>query len=239
KDKVSIWPKEVSFAGGIKALLSTPLGDVRVSSPLLGQYNLQNIMAAVGLGLGWGLDSEAIQGGVVALKAVPGRLERIQSSVGFDVIVDYAHTGDALERVLTSLRGLARGRVITVFGCGGNRDRGKRPVMGEVATRLSDITFVTSDNPRWEDPLEITKGIEAGIKTGGKGQGARGRGIYTIIPDRHEAIRAAINMADMNDIILVAGKGHEDYQIIGDRKIPFDDVEEVRKAINERCKISS
>lgn len=243
KEGASIWPREVGSSDGIKAILSTPLGDMRVSSILLGQYNLQNIMAAVGVGIGLGLDKSAIEEGVSALKTVPGRLERIPSPDGFQGVVDYAHTGDALERVLNTLRPMTKGRLITVFGCGGDRDRGKRPIMGDVATRLSDFTIITSDNPRTEDPLEIIKEIEAGITIGARKIAASQihdpeseiRNCYMIIPDRREAIRTAVGLVLPGDIILVAGKGHEDYQVIGDRKFPFDDAKEFRKAVEERC----
>lgn len=211
---------------GIEAVISTPVGEVKVSSFLLGEYNLQNIMAAVGAGIGLGLDKQAIEQGIANLKRVPGRLERIVSDNGFQAVVDYAHTGDALERVIKALRPLAKGRLVTVFGCGGDRDRGKRPIMGEIATRLSDFAIITSDNPRSEDPMEIIKEIETGVIGGN----------YAISPDRHEAIKAAVNMADANDIILVAGKGHEDYQIVGDEKFYFDDTEEIKKAMEERSR---
>jgi len=252
-------PKTSIFSErGIEASLNTPIGFINISSPLLGEYNLQNIMAAVGVGVGLGLDKGDVEKGINNLKLVRGRLERIVSREGFQAIVDYAHTGDALERVLKSLRPLTKGRLITVFGCGGDRDRGKRPIMGETATRLSDFTIVTSDNPRSEDAVQIIKEIERGINTGVKGQGPapagskQGSGVrrvedfqirnqkseirnaYTVIPDRHEAIRVAVNMAVPQDIILIAGKGHEDYQIIGDRKFPFDDVKEIKKAMAER-----
>ncbi len=227
-----IKPAKVSYSEkGIDASLNTPVGPVKISSMLLGEYNLQNIMAAVGVGIGLGLDKRIIETGITALKRVPGRLERIVSDGGFQVVVDYAHTGDALERVLNTLKPLTKGRLFTVFGCGGDRDRGKRPIMGEISTRLSDFTIITSDNPRSEDPMEIIKEIEGGIKNGTRVQDFQLRTVYAVIPDRHEAIRAAVNLAAAGDIILVAGKGHEEYQIIGDRKIPFDDTKEIKTAM--------
>ena len=253
-----IHPVKVSFSEkGIEAMLNTLIGSVKISSLLLGEYNLQNIMAAVGVGIGLGLDKQIIENGIANLKRVKGRLERILSNNGFQAVVDYAHTGDALERVLNTLRPLTKGRLITVFGCGGDRDRSKRPIMGEIATRLSDFTIITSDNPRTEDPLEIIKEIETGINTGGRGQGlgvrkisdaefqelqtpnSRLRTAYAVIPDRHEVIRAAVNMADTNDIILVAGKGHEEYQIIGSTKIHFNDSEEIKRAMEQRDAIKA
>ena len=232
--EAEIKPAKASFSEkGIEAILNTPIGAINISSVLLGEYNLQNIMAAVGVGIGLALDKKTIEKGIAALKRVPGRLERIISEDGFQAVVDYAHTGDALERVIGALKPLAKRRLIIVFGCGGDRDRGKRPVMGEIATRLSDFTVITSDNPRSEDPMEIIKEIEAGIKgcpkiLDFKSEITHG---YTAIPDRHEAIMAAVNLAAAGDIILVAGKGHEDYQIIGDRKIPFEDTKEIKAAM--------
>ncbi|HKZ45941.1 MAG TPA: UDP-N-acetylmuramoyl-L-alanyl-D-glutamate--2,6-diaminopimelate ligase [Thermodesulfobacteriota bacterium] len=230
--EAEIKPAKASFSEkGIEASLNTPIGAINISSALLGEYNLQNIMAAVGVGIGLALDKKTIEKGIAALKRVPGRLERIISEDGFQAVVDYAHTGDALERVIGALKPLAKKRLITVFGCGGDRDRGKRPVMGEIAARLSDFTVITSDNPRSEDPMEIIKEIEAGINKGVRGQGSGVKRSYTIIPDRHEAIMAAVNLAAAGDIILVAGKGHEDYQIIGYRNIPFEDTKEIKAAM--------
>ena len=260
KQETEIHPVKVSFSEkGLEAMLNTPIGSVKISSLLLGEYNLQNIMAAVGVGIGLGLDKQIIENGIANLKRVNGRLERILSNnfFGFQAVVDYAHTGDALERVLNTLRPLTKGRLITVFGCGGDRDRGKRPIMGEIATRLSDFTIITSDNPRTEDPLEIIKEIETGINTGVRDQRPGVRKIsdaefqelqtpnselriaYAVIPDRHEAIKAAINMAAPQDIILVAGKGHEDYQIIGSTKIHFNDSEEIKRAMEQRDAIKA
>jgi UDP-N-acetylmuramoyl-L-alanyl-D-glutamate--2,6-diaminopimelate ligase len=255
KQETEIHPVKVSFSEkGIEAMLNTPIGSVKISSLLLGEYNLQNIMAAVGVGIGLGLDKQIIENGIANLKSVKGRLERILSNnfFGFQAVVDYAHTGDALERVLNTLRPLAKGRLITVFGCGGDRDRGKRPIMGEIATRLSDFTIITSDNPRSEDPVEIIKEVERGIMGGRKWEvGSGGKDFsashiphptshnYAVIPDRHEAIRAAVNMADTNDIILAAGKGHEDYQIIGSTKIHFNDSEEIKRALEQRDAIKA
>ncbi|MBI3399356.1 MAG: UDP-N-acetylmuramoyl-L-alanyl-D-glutamate--2,6-diaminopimelate ligase [Deltaproteobacteria bacterium] len=248
-----IFPQKALFSlQGIEACLNTPIGLVDISSPLLGEYNLQNIMAAVGIGIGLGLNKRIIENGIAGLKGVHGRLERIVSKDGFQAVVDYAHTGDALERVLNALRPLAKGRLITVFGCGGDRDRGKRPLMGEIAARLSNFTIITSDNPRSEDPLEIIKEVEKGIKGGRKWEVGSGKKdfstshtphpasrSYAVIPDRHEAIKVAVSMATPQDIILVAGKGHEDYQIIGDHKIPFDDMQEIKKAMEERYAIKA
>ncbi|MBI5586914.1 MAG: UDP-N-acetylmuramoyl-L-alanyl-D-glutamate--2,6-diaminopimelate ligase [Deltaproteobacteria bacterium] len=223
--------------GGIEALVETPKGEIKVSSNLVGEYNLYNILAAVAASSSLGVKAEAIARGIAALKRVPGRLEKIEAkgARSFRAYVDYAHTGDALERALFALKAVAAGRVITVFGCGGNRDRLKRPAMGEISARLSDITIVTSDNPRDEDPLEIIKEVEAGIKGVKKldPEGPfNGKG-YAVIPDRAEAIRKAVKIARDGDTILVAGKGHEDYQIVKGRKSHFDDFEVVNSAIKE------
>jgi UDP-N-acetylmuramoyl-L-alanyl-D-glutamate--2,6-diaminopimelate ligase len=149
------------------------------------------------------------------MRAVPGRMERIDGGQLFTVIVDYAHTPDALENLLITVRGLPHGKVVTVFGCGGDRDRKKRPAMGEIAARMSDFVIATSDNPRTEDPKAILGEIELGLRKGPAG--------YATIPDRGEAIRSAFLMARKGDFVIIAGKGHEDYQIVGTRALPFDD----------------
>ncbi len=230
REGASIYPRRASLLEGrTEALIATPAGDLRVSSHLVGEYNLQNILGAVGIALSLGIGLDAIAKGIEGLERVPGRLEKIESKgcEPFRAYVDYAHTGDALERALNALRPVTSGRLITVFGCGGNRDRTKRPKMGEIAARLSDVTIVTSDNPRDEDPLEIIKEIEAGIKGVKKfspDQRPEARS-YTVIPDRMEAISKAVSFAAKGDTLLVAGKGHEDYQIIKGVKHHFDDFE--------------
>ncbi|MFZ3072335.1 MAG: UDP-N-acetylmuramoyl-L-alanyl-D-glutamate--2,6-diaminopimelate ligase [Thermodesulfobacteriota bacterium] len=235
KEKTDIYPKEYSIAlSGIKAVLATPKGDVYVNSPFIGEHNLQNIMAAAGAAAALDIPVEAIENGINSLKAVPGRLESVSSGSGITAYVDYAHTPDALDRVLTVFNRLSRGgRIITVFGCGGNRDKSKRPVMGEIAARLSHLTIVTSDNPRNEDPLEIIKEIESGIR-GVKKYIDHERVVekgYMAVPDRGEAILKAVEAAGKGDTILVAGKGHEDYQIIGDKRLHFDDREALRNIL--------
>ena len=227
KGGVNIYPKEMALGvDGIKGTFMTPSGEVKVKSSLVGEFNLYNILAAVGAGVGLGLPVEAIEKGITALKNVPGRLERVDAGQPFTILVDYAHTPDALERVLSTIRHLTDKRIITVFGCGGDRDKGKRPIMGKIAAEYSDVVIVTSDNPRTEDPLKIIEDIKAGI-TGGSGQGSGIR----VIPERREAIREAIREANEGDVVLLAGKGHEDYQIIGKEKIHFDDREEAAKAV--------
>jgi len=229
----AVRPDSYELTDGLTvAELKTPAGRVSVKSHLVGEYNLYNILAAVGAATALGVQAGAIEMGIEALGRVPGRLEKIEAG-SFRAYVDYAHTGDALERALKALKAVATGRIITVFGCGGNRDRSKRPVMGEISARLSDLTIVTSDNPRDEDPLEIIKEVESGIRGIRKQrpQGPFEGKCYTVIPDRAEAIKKAVGEARSGDTLLVAGKGHEDYQIVKGEKHHFDDFEEVRKAV--------
>jgi UDP-N-acetylmuramoyl-L-alanyl-D-glutamate--2,6-diaminopimelate ligase len=195
--------------------LATPGGELPVSSRLVGQPNVYNIMAAAGAALSLGMDPVHVCQGIESLDGVPGRLELVRGGQDFTVIVDYAHTPDALEKLLETVRQLTRGRVVTVFGCGGDRDRKKRPMMGEIAARRSDFVVATSDNPRTEDPLEILREIEPGLK--------RGPARYRLEPDRREAIRSALKLATGGDAVVIAGKGHEGSQIVGSRTLPFDD----------------
>jgi UDP-N-acetylmuramoyl-L-alanyl-D-glutamate--2,6-diaminopimelate ligase len=175
-----------------------------------------------------GLSKEAISAGIAAMKSVPGRFEKIDVGQDFLVVVDYAHTEDALARLLQSVSSLALGHVITVFGCGGDRDRGKRPQMGVAASLYSRIAILTSDNPRSEDPLAIIREIEAGMTN--KTPEAR----YEVIPDRKEAIARAISLAKTGDAVVIAGKGHETYQRVGNQTFPFDDREVARAALSGR-----
>jgi len=242
----------LSVAGDVNGLRGEiRLGDGTLifSSRLIGSANLENILAAAAAGFSLGLKPEAIARGLEQLTSVPGRLERVENRRGFHILVDYAHTPDALERALQVLRPLTRGRLFAVFGCGGDRDRGKRPMMGEIAARLSDIAVVTSDNPRSEEPLKIIAEIEEGVKNVGMDRfqvsGVRfqdpkpetrnlkpgtERG-YFLEPDRRAAIQLAIGLARPDDLILIAGKGHEDYQILGSRRIHFDDREVAREEL--------
>lgn len=191
---------------------------------LVGEHNIYNALGAAAACLGLGMAQEEVVRGLQALRSVPGRLENVADGREFSVFVDYAHTPDALEAVLTYLRRLPHGRLITVFGCGGERDRGKRAAMGVAACRLSDWAIITSDNPRGEEPLAIIKDIEGGLKTAGLKN-------YKIVAQRLPAIEEAVAQARNGDIILIAGKGHEDYQILRDRTIHFDDREAARAAI--------
>ena len=192
-----------------------------VASPLTGQFNISNILAAAGAGIALGLPWEAIRAGIASVRSVRGRFEQVVAPQGWTAIVDYAHTPDALENVLRTIHSVkpaGAGRVITVFGCGGNRDAGKRPIMGRIASALSDLTIVTSDNPRGEDPGAIIAQIVAGVATGRDVQ---------VEPDRRSAIRMALEAAVRDDVVLIAGKGHENYQVIGTTRSHFDDREEV------------
>jgi UDP-N-acetylmuramoyl-L-alanyl-D-glutamate--2,6-diaminopimelate ligase len=204
-----------SAADGMHLKLDTPAGPVQFQLRLIGRPNAYNVMAATGAALCLGLDLKTIRSGVEALKGVPGRMETIEAGQDFTVIVDYAHSPDSLDNLLQTVSHLPHKRVITLFGCGGDRDKTKRPVMGEIAAGASDLVIATSDNPRSEDPLEILKEIEMGLR--------RGRAPFVIEPDRRLAIESAIATASVGDVVVLAGKGHEDYQIIGSRSIPFDD----------------
>lgn len=214
---------------GLTARLITPTGEIDIRSPLIGDFNIYNILAASAGALCMGIDLNAIGSGIAHLKKIPGRLELVKNSRSLSIVVDYAHTPDALSKALKAIRPLAKGRLITVFGCGGDRDKGKRSQMGRVAGGHSDVVFITSDNPRTEDPAAIATEIEAGVREAGlsrlKGHpGARPEHPgYILDLDRRNAIHRAVEMAEGGDLILIAGKGHEDYQIIGKEKRPFDD----------------
>ncbi len=192
--------------------------DIEVSLPLAGRFNVYNALASAALGAGRQVPPDIIKKGLEGVRRVPGRFETINEGQPFSVVVDYAHTDDSLDRLLKSCRQLKAKRIITVFGCGGDRDRGKRPLMGEAAVRNSDYVIVTSDNPRTEDPDKIILDIETGMKRLNKDN-------YKVVKDRKEAIEKAIMMADRGDIVVIAGKGHENYQVLGSRRIHFDDRE--------------
>ena len=215
----------------VKNLKNTPEGisfevllgseSISATCPLFGAFQIENILAALSVVCGLGVSAQDACKALAHFKGVPGRMEFIPNSKGVFVFVDYAHKPEALEKVLLAIQGK---RILTVFGCGGDRDRTKRPVMGEIATRLSDHVVLTSDNPRTEDALQILDEIKTGIK----------KSNYEVIPDRRAAIEKAIQLANAGDIVLIAGKGHEDYQIMGTEKRHFDDREEARRALGTK-----
>jgi UDP-N-acetylmuramoyl-L-alanyl-D-glutamate--2,6-diaminopimelate ligase len=207
---------------GIKADVDYPGGQIKVCSRLMGRHNLYNILAAVAAGLALNIPAATVKEGISELKGIPGRLEKIENSLGFQVYIDYAHTEEAMRSLLVTVRELKPDRIILVFGAGGDRDKGKRPNMGKVAAALADLTFLTSDNPRSEDPLAIIADIEKGLVEGQAKE-------YRIVPDRREAIAQALTAARKGDCVLVAGKGHERTQTFKDQTVPFDDGEVIRE----------
>lgn len=207
---------------GSEFLLTSPLGRNKISLPHLGLHNVYNALASAAAGYCAGISKDCIIEGLEQSPIVPGRLEKVEEGQPFSVVVDYAHTPDALQNVLISLKELHPQRIITVFGCGGERDRSKRPIMGDIATELSDFVFVTSDNPRSEQEDRIALDVEVGIRR-------RNRNNYQVILDREKAIASALSMARKQDIVLIAGKGHETYQILGDKSIHFNDIEVAKK----------
>jgi UDP-N-acetylmuramoyl-L-alanyl-D-glutamate--2,6-diaminopimelate ligase len=201
---------------GTSFTLSYQGQSIRIKTPLLGRFNVANHLAAAGLCLSAGLDLKTVAHGLAALDAIPGRLEKVKSDVPFTVLVDFAHTDDALDNVLSTLKPLCKARLIVVFGCGGDRDKTKRPRMAKVVEKYADLAIVTSDNPRTENPGDIISQIVAGFKDPGSPK-------IKIESDRRKAIALAIESAQKNDVVIIAGKGHENYQIIGKQKFPFSD----------------
>ncbi len=214
-------------ATGVSGILHTPEGEIAFSSPLVGQFNLANLLAATGTALHLGVKLSVISATLSQFHGVPGRMERVQTREAQDVsvIVDYAHTPDSLENLLKAARPFIKNKMICVFGCGGDRDRTKRPLMGKIAADLADLAVVTSDNPRTEDPQQILDDVVAGIPQDVK---------IIVESDRAVAIATAIASAEPGDGVLIAGKGHEDYQIIGTTKIHFDDREQALQALQNR-----
>jgi UDP-N-acetylmuramoyl-L-alanyl-D-glutamate--2,6-diaminopimelate ligase len=225
--------------GGIKAEISTPGETIEVNSPLLGKINIYNILAATAAAYCMGIEPGKIVEGIANLKNVPGRLEPVLNRKGLSIVVDYAHTPDALEKAQENLRPLITGKLITVFGCGGDRDQGKRFEMGLTAGKNSDIVIITSDNPRSEDPLFIIGKIEEGVKKAGlvrmdwNMENQSRKSCYFVEENRRTAIKKAVSMAEERDLVLIAGKGHEDYQIVGTEIKDFDDRKEAAQAVND------
>jgi UDP-N-acetylmuramoyl-L-alanyl-D-glutamate--2,6-diaminopimelate ligase len=217
---------QLTFSG-LSFTAQTPKGKVQISSPLVGRINVYNILAAIGAAQALDISNDVIAAGIQKLENVSGRFQRIDLGQPFFVIVDYAHTDDALEKLIHTARELnPKGRIITLFGCGGWKDRTKRPVMGEVSGRLSDLTILANDNPRTEDPLKIINDIIVGLQ--------KANAKYLVEQDRQKAIALAMDQARPGDIVLLAGKGHEDYQILADRTLHFDDREEAQRVLRER-----
>ncbi len=215
---------------GVSGRMVLPSGRIDFHSPLVGRFNLENILCAAGAAYALGADPASMRNAIETFAAVPGRLEKVENASSRHVFVDYSHTPEALENVLGALRGIVPGRLICIFGCGGDRDRGKRPQMGEIAAALADLAIVTSDNPRTEHPDAIIADILAGVRRTGSTEIERGRldsrfenGSYTVVPDRSSAIDLGIGLSRPGDGVLIAGKGHETYQIIGRKTIDFDD----------------
>ncbi len=215
---------------GIRARLETPAGVLEISSTLRGRYNLENLLASAACGVALGIEVDAVRAGLEVVGPLPGRLEPVEHGQEFPVFVDYAHTDAALAATLRSLRELAPDRrILCVFGCGGDRDPGKRPLMGRAVGELADLPIVTTDNPRSEDPLAIIAAVETGLKQSGSRE-------YRVVPDRREAIRRALAVADGASLVLVAGKGHEQGQDVGGEVLPFSDLEEIRLALEESAR---
>ena len=233
-----VYPENLDVSlKGIRGQVVTPIGVVEIVSPMLGDFNVENLLCAISAAVALGLPAQTIAEGLAKCTGVPGRLELVENDRDAVILVDYAHTGDALRRAIAAMQELAPQRIVTIFGCGGDRDRTKRPVMAEVAARGSDIAIATSDNPRTEDPEQILNDVRGGLIkvhdrewSKAEAESAEVKG-YVVIPDRAEAIQFAVNMLRSGDLLLVAGKGHEDYQILGTGRIHFDDREELRKAL--------
>lgn len=212
---IRVYPTHTEF------ILDAAGHQTRLKSPLIGRHNVYNLLASIGFALNEGLNIGLIKSAIEKFVSVPGRLQRIDSARGFDIFVDYAHTEDALRNCLAALREISQKKIIVVFGCGGERDKTKRPKMGEAATELADYAVITNDNPRSENALSIISDIKSGIR----------KNNYCVVPDRKEAIRKALALAKAGDIVLAAGKGHENYQILNGKTIHFDDREIIRECL--------
>lgn len=202
-------------------VLKAPQVSINLKTLLIGRHNIYNLLAAASFALKENLDPEFIQSAVNDFSGTPGRLERVKSQCGISIFIDYAHTPDALKNVLNALRPLVQKKIFVVFGCGGERDSGKRPKMGNIASELANFCIITNDNPRSEDPQKIILDIKRGIK----------KNNYSVIPDRKEAIKKCLSLARKGDLVLIAGKGHENYQILKDKTVPFDDVNIVKECL--------
>lgn len=228
KGPADVWAEDIRVnARGVNFTVDGKWGRCPLNLKITGLFNVYNALAAFTASAAMGVPTAIIKDALENTRGVPGRFELVDSGQDFAVIVDYAHTPDGLENILKTARQISRGCLITVFGCGGDRDRTKRPLMGEIAARYSDYAVITSDNPRTEDPLKIIAEIEAGVSQAAK------KDSYIKEPDRRKAIRLAVGMARRGDVVILAGKGHEDYQIIGTQKFPFDDRLEAAAALRD------
>lgn len=213
---------------GIRGTIATPRGELDFDSPLLGRYNLENLLAAVAVAEALELPHPAVAEGIARQPPLPGRLQPIEAGQGFPALIDYAHTPAALEAALRSVSELTDHKIVLVFGCGGDRDPGKRPLMGRIGGDLSSLPVVTSDNPRTEDPQAIMSAVEEGVRESGSTT-------YRMVPDRREAIRRAVAVASASPgwMVLIAGRGHEDVQLVGAERIPFSDAQELESALRD------
>ncbi|CAH8711978.1 UDP-N-acetylmuramoyl-L-alanyl-D-glutamate--2,6-diaminopimelate ligase [Paenibacillus thiaminolyticus] len=214
---------------GTTFMLHSFAGTMAMELKLVGMFNVYNALAANGTALAERITLEMIRQGLADLTSVPGRMEVIDEGQDFLVLADYAHTPDGLDKALSAVREFAEGKIITVFGCGGDRDRSKRPLMGQLAAKYNDVVIVTSDNPRSEDPVSILKDIEKGMHENGAREAS-----YVLIEDRRQAIVREIGIAGPGDIVFIAGKGHETYQLINEQTLHFDDRDEAREAIRQK-----
>jgi UDP-N-acetylmuramoyl-L-alanyl-D-glutamate--2,6-diaminopimelate ligase len=221
-NKSTVMARDIDYkVEGTRFTLIAPGINLRIKTRLIGQHNIYNILAAISWAISEDLYQKHIKSAIEKLKFVPGRLERVSCKKGYNVFVDYAHTPDALFNVISSLRSLVSGKIIVIFGCGGERDKLKRPKMGKIVIGLADYAIITSDNPRSEDPLRIIRDIRRGI----------GKNNYCVIPDRFKAIKAGLALAKKDDCLIIAGKGHENYQILKNRVLHFSDREAVEKCL--------
>jgi len=236
-ERAEIYPQQIEVGRDwIRGVFSSDQGDVVVESGMIGDFNVSNLLAAVATAQQFGISNEVIAKGISNAPQVPGRVEKVKNNKGVLALVDYSHTSDALEQALKTLSKLDSQRLLTVVGCGGDRDQGKRPMMAAVAVKYSHLSIFTSDNPRTEDPLKILSQVRGGALAAGSKEldldQASVESGFIVIPDRRAAIEFAANLAKQGDLLLVAGKGHEDYQVLGTEKIHFDDREELSRTLN-------
>jgi len=237
-EQAKVYPRQVTVGRDhISGVFTSEQGDVVVESGMIGDFNVSNLLAAVATAQQFGIDNDVIAKGISVAPQVPGRVEKVKNNKGVLALVDYSHTSDALEQALKTLTKLDSRRLLTVVGCGGDRDQGKRPIMAAVAVKYSNLAIFTSDNPRTEDPLKILEQVRGGALAAGSRElsadQAEVEDGFIVLPDRRTAIEFAGSLVEQGDLLLVAGKGHEDYQILGTEKIHFDDREELSRVLNQ------